>query len=441
MSEELKNTELKETAENKKSKKSKGKKALRIIAVIICAFIVLGTLASVVSAVGNRANLGKAQSFEKISYDNQLVPEKDDDGNYFFTADRDFKILQITDVHIGGGWMSAKKDSMAVNAVAAMITAEKPDLVIVTGDIAYPVPFQSGTFNNKPPARIFAELMETLGVYWTLAFGNHDTEAYSRYSREDISDFYNSGDYKYLIYQPGPADISGFGNQIINIKDSKGIITQSLYILDSHSYTDGDILGVRWKYDNIHQDQIDWYADNVRRINEENAEQIKKLGLDSPADVKSLLFFHIPLAEYKEAWYEYIENGFNDTENVKFIEGEAGENRKVVYCGVGEDNLFEKILELGSTQGIYCGHDHKNNFSILYKGIRLSYAMSVDYLAYPGIYKLGSQRGCTVITVSPDGSFDSHNENYYQEKYTSLYEKESVTMQEVEQVSETFPQD
>ena len=76
----------------------------------------------------------------------------------------------------------------------------------------------------------------------------------------------------------------------------------------------------------------------------------------------------------------------------------------------------------------------------MYKGIRLSYAMCVDYLAYPGIYKLGSQRGCTVITVSPDGSFDSHNENYYQDKFTSLYEKESVTMQEVEQVSETFPQ-
>ena len=35
---------------------------------------------------------------------------------------------------------------MALNAVAAMVTAEKPDLVIVTGDIAYPVPFQAGTF-------------------------------------------------------------------------------------------------------------------------------------------------------------------------------------------------------------------------------------------------------------------------------------------------------
>ena len=57
--------------------------------------------------------------------------------------------------------------------------------------------------------------------------------------------------------------------------------------------------------------------------------------------------------------------------------------------------------------------------------------MSIDYLAYPGISKLGSQRGCTIITFAPDGSYTHINENYYQDKYVSLYEKEDVTMQEV----------
>lgn len=89
------------------------------------------------------------------------------------------------------------------------------------------------------------------------------------------------------------------------------------------------------------------------------------------------------------------------------------------------------MLELGSTQAIFCGHDHKNNFSLDYKGIRLTYGMSVDYLAYPGIYKLGIQRGCTMISFYPDGSFDCAQESYYQDKYESVYEKESVTMQEV----------
>ena len=74
---------------------------------------------------------------------------------------------------------------------------EKPDLVIVTGDIAFPVPYKAGTLNNLASAKVFAALMEKLGVYWTLAFGNHDTEAYSYYSREDISDFYENSGFKY----------------------------------------------------------------------------------------------------------------------------------------------------------------------------------------------------------------------------------------------------
>lgn len=383
-----------------------------------------------VTFIGNKANLEKAKSFATVEYENQLAPEKDSHGNWTFVTDEDFKVVQLTDVHIGGGWMSLKKDGMALNAVAAMVTAEKPDLVVVTGDIGYPVPFQSGTFNNKSSAEIFAELMEQLGVYWTLCFGNHDTEAYSFYSREDMSEFYLSEKYEHCLFQAGPEDISGYGNQVINIKQTNGVISQSLYVLDSHSYTDGDIFGVMWKYDNIHQDQIDWYKQNVEMYNVENAETCKALGIKE-SDVKSTMFFHIPLEEYRDAWYEYVDNGFKDTENVKLVYGTAGESKKVVYCGMGEDELFETILELGSTTGIFCGHDHKNNFSLCYKGIRLTYGMSVDYLAYPGIYKLGSQRGCTVILYSPDGTFDCTAENYYQDKYTSLYEKESVTMQEV----------
>jgi len=96
--------------------------------------------------------------------------------------------------------------------------------------------------------------------------------------------------------------------------------------------------------------------------------------------------------------------------------------------------LFDAMKALGSTRAVFCGHDHYNNFSIDYKGIRLTYGMSVDYLAYPGIYKIGSQRGCTVINFAPDGSFECSQESYYQDKYESLYDKESVEMQEITQV-------
>lgn len=420
-------------AKAKKSKSKKRKTVKRVFLGLLIAVVAFFAVTTVITVISNKANIEKAHSFKAVEYENQLVPEKDENGFWSFTTDRDFKVLQLTDVHIGGGWMSAKKDGMAMNAVAAMITAEKPDLVIVTGDVSYPVPFQAGTLNNKLSAKVFAELMESLGVYWTLGFGNHDTEAYSYFGRDDIAEFYSGEEYKYCLFEFGPEEVDGYGNQVINVKNSDGIVTQSLFVLDSHSYVDGDFLGIMWKYDNIHENQIKWYKDTLAQINKQNNELFKEKGLEENSAVKSAAFFHIPLTEQKDAWYEYVENGFKDTEDVKYHYGVAGESGKIVYSGIHEDNLFETMAELGSTQAVFCGHDHYNNFSIEYKGIRLTYGMSVDYLAYPGIYKEGSQRGCTVIEFSPDGSFDCHAESYYQEKYTSLYEKEPVEMQEITQ--------
>ena len=414
-----------------KKKRKIGRIILRILAVLLCAIVVFVGVTALISVIGNKANLKKAQSFNPVQYTQQLMPEEDENGNWSFTTDKPFKVLQLTDVHVGAGWMSLKKDAMALNAVAAMVTAEKPDLVIVTGDIAYPVPFQAGTFNNKPAAKIFASLMEELGVYWTLAFGNHDTEAYSFFSREKMASFYEESDYPHCLFKSGPADVDGCGNQIINVKDPDGIITQSLFVFDSHSYTDNDWFGILWKYDNIHENQVAWYRDSLAALNAQNDARLAELGKDGKSDVQSLAFFHIPLVEMKDAWDAYTENGYADTDDVKLVYGVAGETGKVVYCGMHEDDLFETMQELGSTKGIFFGHDHLNNFSVDYKGIRLTYGMSVDYLAYPGIYKKGAQRGCTVIEIAPDGTFDYHAENYYQDKYTSQYEKEPVTMQEV----------
>lgn len=415
---------------NVKTKK-KGKKALKVIGIILAVVVILAGVAAVANVVGNKGNMEKISGFEAVSIENQLVPEKDEKGNWTFTTDEDFKVLQLTDVHIGGGFLSLKKDAMALNAVAAMIKAEEPDLVVVTGDISFPVPYSAGTLNNLESAKLFAALMEQLGVYWTVSLGNHDSEAYSYYDRPAMSAFYSSEDFKYCLYTAGPDDVDGYGNQIINVKNTDGIITQSLYIFDSHSYTDGDFLGIFWKYDNIHENQVQWYKENVIAYNEQNNALLKEMGKEESSDIKSAAFFHIPLTEQRDAWYEYRDAGYQDTENVKLIYGLAGESGNVVFCGMHEDNLFETMEELGSTKAIFCGHDHDNNFSIDYKGIRFTYGMSIDYLAYPGIYKRGSQRGCTVISFSPDGSFDCSQENYYQDKYQSVYDKEDVVMQEM----------
>ena len=94
-----------------------------------------------------------------------------------------------------------------------------------------------------------------------------------------------------------------------------------------------------------------------------------------------------------------------------------GEEEPVVYASRTDTELFEKILSLGSTGTVFFGHDHLNNFTIVYHGITLSYGYSIDYLAYDGIADMKEQRGCSVIKVSPTGEVEITHENYYSDKY------------------------
>lgn len=260
--------------------------------------------------------------------------------------------------------------------------------------------------------------MEQLGVYWAPVLGNHDSEFYSYYSREEIGALYESDAYPHCLFQIGDETVDGVGNYCINVQNTAGEITQSLFLLDSHAYLKGNLPGVSWKYDCIHENQVDWYAEELAAVTAQNG----------GVQPKSLVFFHMPLQEMQTAYYEYRDNGFQNTENVQYAFGKADEVDTVVYPSNDNYGFFDRARALGSTQGMFFGHDHLNNVSLTYKGVRLTYGYTVDYLAYTGILKYGAQRGCTVITVTPDGSFICAQENYYQDKYTAKNEKESVVM-------------
>lgn len=436
---------------------------------IFIAFGLLGIVTQITKAI----NLKEAASFSKVEYDSQLVPVKDaQTGYYTFYTDEDFKVVQLTDIHIGGGFMSYKKDGWAINAVANMITAEKPDLVIATGDIAYPVPFQAGTFDNKTGLKTFATVMESLGVYWTFCFGNHDTEAYSYYSSEKITKWIGEQDYQYCLYEPGEnaGKAMGWGNQVINVENSKGLISRSFILMDSHSYIQGDIFGIQWWYDNIHTEQTLWYSDVINDLNIANGEawsalsgeQITELSTDvglSPEEtqeryrvVDSIMFYHIPITEFNHAYKLYKANGYTNVDNgekkvtwhsTKTGFGEnIGENEAdnpekpwnygaPLFIAVNDDNMYETICSVKSTQAMFFGHDHTNNFAMDFYdyesdySVTFAYGMSIDYLAYDGISKQGYQRGCTVIETDSAGEFDFWYENYYQDKY-KIYKSDNA---------------
>lgn len=363
-----------------------------VVASIIAAIVVFLALVTVIGVIGYSVNYNALDDVEAVGSRYTPVFEN---GVYTFNVDAedDFRILQITDVHIGGGAFSIGKDAKALDAVEKLVRAAKPDLVVVTGDVAYPFPLQSGSFNNLRESEMFAKLMEKLEVYYTISFGNHDTESYSFYDRNDLYEFYS--DEKYCLIDR--ADNADGINYAVNIADADtGRIIQTLYMMDTHAYVkDGN--GLFDRYDGLHENQIAWYRSEVERMNSINA---------AFGDVESLLFMHIPFVEYETAWQEYREAGSKDTENVTYFYGEALEPDENVCHSMYDDDMFETILELGSTKGVFVGHDHLNYFSVEYKGVRLTYGMSIDYLAYIGIGKDTTQRGATIIDLDGSGNAD-----------------------------------
>lgn len=321
----------------------------------------------------------------KIEYDDQT-------GVYTITAENEnFRILQITDIHLGGSLLSYTKDIKALKATYALIEHTKPDLVIVTGDLTFPMGLFSFSLNNYAPVNQFAAFMRNIGIPWAFTYGNHDTENVATHSRTELNEVYKSLSYETsgtLLYPYTQPEITGRNNQLIEIRNADGSLNQALFLIDSNDYT-GEGVNV---YDYIHDDQVDWYVKEVKRLNSEEG----KL-------VSSMVFFHIPLQQYRTAYELYLQG----SKDVKYYFGENNEKMiNKVCCSDYPSKLFDTMVELGSSKATFCGHDHYNNISLEYKGIRLTYGMSIDYLAMPGIENDVEQRGATLITLHADSSFD-----------------------------------
>ena len=317
-----------------------------------------------------------------------FVPTLDEDGFFSFTLpeNSNFKILQLTDVHIGNSLITRMQDRLAENAIIKLVEHVKPDLILFTGDNVYPMLPITLTRDNKKETLRFCKLVEKFEIPWAFVFGNHDTEVLSRCNKEQLSDIYQSQ--PHCLYKRGEKDIFGVGNYTIKVKNADGSLNNILFMLDSNMYGAGNFFT---GFDVIHDDQIQWYEKQVEKYRDEKG--------NPPS---SLAFFHMPLAEYKEAWNK-LRFGSKD---VEYKMGAVGESDNYMGISRKKGNFFQKAVDLGSTKGIFVGHDHLNTISMVYKGIQLTYGMSIDYLAYKGIRRNYSQRGGTIITLNPDSSFE-----------------------------------
>ena len=242
-----------------------------------------------------------------------------------------FKIVQITDLHYKLG---VKASEQGLACVREMVETEKPDLVVVTGDIIYSAPADS---TLSVVLKTFAQL----GVPFCMTFGNHDydfkTPAVALYNQMQ-----KTPNCVMPVLQGKNTDYS------LPILSSNGKRTAAvLYCIDTHNKPAiGGIGGYQW----ISHNQITWYRQRSMVYKQKNGGR----------PVPSLAFLHIPLPEFNYA-----------TANTQCPM--YGSRLERAYSPSINSGMFASIKEMGDIMGVFCGHDHDNDYAVSYFNVLLAH--------------------------------------------------------------------
>lgn len=283
--------------------------------------------------------------------------------------------------------------------IEACLEEVKPDLVVLGGDNIFGLSAVA-EFMDTPISimtyRAIAELFEEHKQYWTLTFGNHDSESVLDkidYLNEVVKyDYFIGGteDEKYFSATVFPTDtVIGnshadyyVGNYSIPVYDETGTqIAYNIFVLDSGSYTLTPSADV--PYLSITREQTDWYLS-----------ESKKLEQESGHIVPAVMFSHIPFAEMEDAY-----NAGN------YLGGEeAGWMLSTI-----PSPIYDAILKRGDVKGVFFGHMHGSDVTVYGEGYGHRLLMGITKATQSSGYDdTDSVLGMRVINLHTDGSFATY---------------------------------
>ena len=264
--------------------------------------------------------------------------------------------------------------------------------------------------NKEVFAKNLKYYMDKYQTPYAMVFGNHDRE---NASAIELIDIVNNS--QYGIFINGKSMLNTNGNYYINIVNNNNELIHKLVMMDSRDYLSANPYKYKYvqtpidgmiynkflgrpfygsaSYDNVKDEQLEWYKNII------------------DPSIESTLFIHIPFIEYCYAIEEY-KKAISE-ENIEEINkyNSIGLNRitesiSSPYLNYG---FFDLIKEKGSTKNIICGHDHSNDFSIVYEGIRLTYALKTGDECY---WYNETMNGYTTISINSNGNA-SITQNYF----------------------------
>ena len=276
----------------------------------------------------------------------------------------DFVILNVTDTHFSDYDIRAIYSFDTSRTIRRLVEKYEPDLITVTGDVV------CGD-STRYSIRRLTELFDSFGIPWAPIFGNHeiDENCDLNYLADEMMKS------EYCLFRKGDPAM-GVGNYVINIAREDGSILETILMMHSHKTQINELQG-QW---------AKWVVDGIRALGE---------------DPEISFFFHIPLPDY-----QYAYDAAWDADKGEWRDGysAAGSLNEKICCerdGNGEPvdrGNFELIKSLGAKY-VFCGHEHNNDFTVLWQGVRLTYCLKAGKSSgyYPGL------NGCTRIALGDDG--------------------------------------
>ncbi len=334
-----------------------------LLAYVLSLTQILAPIGAWITAGGESAFYTEWSATDEFTEDCYIALEKE--------PGEDFVVLNLADLQLKDEEVYGEEGEKTEAVVTKLIEDTQPDLITLSGDNAW------GTISYLE----MVEFVDSFGIPWAPVMGNHD-------GQNCISEFWCSELYleaENCLFEFGPADM-GYGNYIINITENNKII-HTFYMMDTHdndefTLPDGT---VEEGYDHLWANQIEWYKWAVNGIND-----------IAGRTVQSTVIMHIPVYEYKDAWAAAWNEEKQDF-NPLYSLVASGSNHEGVACSPVNNGFFDVCKELGSTKNIICGHDHVNDSSILYNGIRLTYALKTGFGSYYEEEKIG---GTTIVLGS-----------------------------------------
>ncbi len=310
---------------------------------------------------------------------------------------RPARILQLTDTQIIDAsqqrtpdrlnereiayWQPESLDAQCFDHIRALVAATTPDLIILTGDVVYGEFDDSGRFFEA-----FCAFMDSLEIPWAPVYGNHDTSSQKGVYWQN-EQFENAA---YCLFKAGK--VTGNGNYSVLVTRG-GKPVRALYMLDSHGDGWANPPEARIPA-GLYPDQLEWFRTT-------SAGLTARMG---GTPVPGFMGFHIPSSEFRLAdrqkGYEVAPKYILGV-HVPAEPGDFGAHREG-HAAFRSPEGFLDDLHTAGVDGVFVGHCHGINTSVVWEGIRWTYGLKTGQYDF----HIFTQQGGTLATLWGEGLGD-----------------------------------